>query len=214
MTNYNDFYVYAHLREDLTPQYIGKGRGKRALSEKRTIPKPKDPSRIVLLHEDLDEETAFDLEVSLIYHYGRKDIGTGILWNFTDGGEGSSGLVHSEEAKKKMSIVHKGKIISEEQKKKISDSLKGQIPWNKGKPHSEETKKKISDNSAQKGQIPWNKGKPHSEEQKKKISFAMKGEKNHNFGKNLSEEQKKKISDAKKLYYLSKKSINTSSNLF
>jgi hypothetical protein len=48
-----------------------------------------------------DEQEAFDLEISLIKKYGREDLGTGPLFNKTDGGEGSSGL--SEEARKKKS---------------------------------------------------------------------------------------------------------------
>jgi hypothetical protein len=57
----------------------------------------------------------------LIDFWGRKDNGTGILRNLTDGGEGCSGA-----------------ILSEETKKKISKSLQGNtrrlgaVPWNKG----------------------------------------------------------------------------------
>ena len=85
-----DFYVYAYLREDKKPYYIGKGRGKRAYSGCRTIPKPKNQDRIVFLRTGLSEEESFYWEIFYIKRYGRKDINTGILRNLTDGGEGCS----------------------------------------------------------------------------------------------------------------------------
>jgi hypothetical protein len=86
------FYVYTYLREDGTPYYVGKGSGERAYKKwGKGIKPPKDKSRIVIVEDNLDETTAFNLECKLIAEYGRKDLGTGILYNMTDGGEGSSG---------------------------------------------------------------------------------------------------------------------------
>lgn len=87
------FYVYAYLREDTTPYYIGKGKGVRAWhhTNHSDIKPPRDKTRIVVLWQDLDEEFALEMEVLLIATYGRKDKGTGILRNGTDGGEGQSG---------------------------------------------------------------------------------------------------------------------------
>lgn len=62
------------------------------------------------------------------------------------------------------SLHHKGKVVSEESKKKMSEVRKGR----KYKPHSEETKKKMS--LAQKG-------RKLSEEHKKKLSESHKGKK-------------------------------------
>jgi hypothetical protein len=43
-----------------------------------------------------------------------------------------SGFKHSEEALKKMSEAHKGRVISEETRQKISETSKGRPAWNKG----------------------------------------------------------------------------------
>jgi hypothetical protein len=61
----------------------------------------------------------------MIEWYGRKDI-NGILLNLTDGGEGFSGL-----------------IITEEIKNKISNTMKGKSNF-QGKKHTAEGKKNIS----------------------------------------------------------------------
>lgn len=84
-----DFYTYAYLREDGTPYYIGKGCGKRAYKKnnRRGCSRPKEISRIIFLKKNLTEEEAYRHEVYMIFVLGRKDIGTGILRNLTDGGE-------------------------------------------------------------------------------------------------------------------------------
>ena len=110
MVNPNRFYTYAYLREDRTPYYIGKGNHNRLYMKKTTeIRKPKDRSKIIFLKQNLTEEEAFKHEIYMIAVFGRKDLGTGILRNKTDGGEGVSGYKHSEEVKKKMSLSRKGK---------------------------------------------------------------------------------------------------------
>lgn len=85
------FYVYMYLRDDNTPYYVGKGSGKRAWSTVRNIKRPKDDNRIILIYKNLDEKESFKLEKYFISYYGRKDLGTGILRNLTDGGDGATG---------------------------------------------------------------------------------------------------------------------------
>ena len=107
------FYVYKYLREDESPYYIGKGKDDRAWhrSKHERIHLPKDKSRIVIVEENLSEEQAFQLEIELIKHYGRKDLSTGILHNLTNGGEGSAGAVFGRP--------------SDERIQKIKDALTG-----------------------------------------------------------------------------------------
>ena len=165
------YYTYAYLREDKTPYYIGKGTGKRIYSTNRKgLKPPKDKSRIIYLKQNLTEEEAFRHEIYMIDVFGRKDLGTGILHNRTDGGEGTSGWIQSEETRRKRSeankgkTTHKGKTRSEETKKRMSEAHKNP---------SEETRRKLSE--AKKGKI-------HSEEHRRKNSEAHKGTKWWNDG--------------------------------
>ena len=124
------YYVYAWLREDGTPYYIGKGTGRRAYRHRRDgwAQRP-DRSRIVLLHENLTEEEALERERELITEHGRKCNGTGILHNQQEGGTqppDATGRRHSEETKKKMGVSQrKAKAnLSEETRQKMSESAK------------------------------------------------------------------------------------------
>ena len=218
MVNPYRFYTYAYLREDRTPYYIGKGIGSRAYKKyKNEIKPPKDKSRIIFLKQNLTEEEAFKHEIYMIAVFGRKDLGTGILHNRTDGGEGSSGRICSEETKVKISTVQigdknhsYGKSPSEETRKKLSDAGKGRVfseetrkklsEKSKGRSLSEETKRKISQSI--KGNIPWNKGKKFknsiTDETKIKMSESHKGKKQ-------SKETSKKKSESMKKWWSEKK---------
>lgn len=122
----NIYYIYFYLRSDYTPYYIGKGKNKRAWTKsKKEIAPPKDSSKIILVEKNLTELQAFILERYYISWFGRKDLGTGILRNRTNGGEGHSGFKQSNETKQKRAISNMGKTRNDSTKQKISTSKKG-----------------------------------------------------------------------------------------
>ncbi len=181
LTMKNDYYTYAYLRKDGTPYYIGKGRGYRAFHKSDRTIKPPPKERILFLKQNLTEEEAFKHEIYMIAVLGRKDLGTGILRNLTNGGEGTSGNVWSEESRKKMSKIHKGKKLSKEQIELMRRN-------STGKRHTEEAKEKCR--LAKLGNQ-WNVGRRQSQETIDKI-------KQSNSGKKRGEETRRKISEAKK----------------
>ena len=103
-----EYYTYAYLREDRTPYYIGKGKKNRMHKKGRgEVYPPKDKSKILILKQNLTEEEAFKHEIYMIAILGRKDLRTGILRNKTNGGEGCSGAVRSDEYRKNISKIKK-----------------------------------------------------------------------------------------------------------
>lgn len=106
-----NYYIYAYLRKDGKPYYIGKGKGKRAWDRSNHgVKGPNNKSLIIIMESNLTEIGAFALERFYIRWYGRKDNDTGILRNRTDGGEGPSGYIFTEQHKENLKNARKGKI--------------------------------------------------------------------------------------------------------
>ena len=112
----NIYYVYYFLREDGSPYYVGKGHGDRMYHKNRKgCTRPDDKERIVKVKDNLTEQEALDLEVVLIKFWGRKQVdNTGILHNFTDGGDGVSGLKHSSITREKIKVNRSKQVFTPE----------------------------------------------------------------------------------------------------
>ncbi len=192
--------VYQHIRKDTNEVfYIGIGKTeKRAYSKwgrnlfwKRIT--NFTTYTVEIIHENITWEEACGLEKFYIKKYGRKDLGTGILCNKTDGGEGN--INPSDEIRK---------LYSERQigEKNHMYGRTGEKNHRYGIKHTEEARKKISElrqgiklsDKHVKAIIMANTGRKKTEETRKKISEAQIGEKNHMWGKNGTAVSNSKLS--------------------
>jgi len=130
MKNPRRFYTYAYLRKNGTPYYIGKGQRDRAYSKNHNGIYVPSKERIIFLKRNLLEEEAFRHEIYMIAVFGRKDLGTGILHNRTNGGEGTSNI--SDTTKEKMRAKKLGKTLSQKHREKLSKVRRGNRRWNNG----------------------------------------------------------------------------------
>ncbi len=140
------FFKYDSLELDHEPFYIGKGQKERlfdhiseSIGNRKTIRNSRKHNKIkkifenglqpiiIKIHDKISEEECLILEKKFINLIGRQDLDKGPLTNHTDGGEGTSGYIFTEQDKIKM---------SEAQKKTINHSTRG-------KKFSEETKEKL-----------------------------------------------------------------------
>jgi hypothetical protein len=177
------FYTYVYLREDGSPYYVGKGTGRRAFEFYGTHRPPNDRSRIQIRFWP-DEAMALAYEIYQIDFWGRKDLGTGILRNLTDGGDGTSGYTHSVETRRKLSEAHVGRPLPLSARIKISQANRNRV-WSVGSRHKMSASKS---------------GQTHSSETCKKISEA-------HCGKVLSEETRAKLRKAHQTSQLMKENL-------
>lgn len=169
--------LYRHIRLDKDePFYIGIGISeKRAYSNKNRTNYWHNIANkgydIEILFDNLSYDNAKKKEIEFINLYGRIDLGTGILCNMTNGGDGSNGFKHSKEALIKIGEKSKGRIKTPEQIEKWRNNTNFK--------KSLEVREKISNSLT---------GRKHTEERKENQRKAQ-------LGKKLSEETKKKLSE-------------------
>lgn len=133
------------------------------------------------------------------------------LTNKTNGGDGTTGLILSDETKEKMRQKAIGRPRTDEERRKLSESKKGKSTWVKGKHLTEEHKKRIGlANSGKKPsqeaiskRLEKMKGYHHSEEVRQRMSNILKEAYQKGTRKSIkgiphSEEHKKKISEGNK----------------
>lgn len=163
-----NFYVYVHKKAtDGSIFYVGKGTRKRSHDFKRRSQQWKRTANkhgviVDVIYADLTENEALRLEVKTISEIGRDS-----LVNQTNGGEGLSGLVFTDEHRKKIGLAHKGK-------KKSPESIAKMVQKLTGRKLSYEHKQALS-----KGL----KGKPKTPKHIKKVAQARIGKSHSDIGK-------------------------------
>jgi len=154
------FYVYEHIRLDTNQVfYVGKGKHDRYKCKTRRnkywhrVVAKAGGFKAVKLIENLDEELSLLAEQERINQLKRLGVK---LCNITEGGEGCTGLKHTEEAKRKIGVRHsqesydKGAEVrkqyypfSEQHIKNMSEARKGSKNHMWGQTHNDVAREKI-----------------------------------------------------------------------
>lgn len=200
----NNCYLYRHIRLDKNePFYVGIG----GLGEfddygraytlsgrndfwKRIVKKTR--FEVEILFNNLSLKEAFEKEIEFIKLHGRRDLNLGTLCNLTSGGEGSPGVIPSEETRLKMSKIHKGRPLHENVRK----VFKALTESRKGKTRSQKEIENI----------------------RKSVKGKNKGEKNGFYGKTQSQKalethSKKVLNLETGIYYDSAKEASKTTNI-
>lgn len=175
------FYVYLKFDFNGIPRWVGKGKGKRAYEHegfrekhwnhwmRKLVVEAYERGQLlptVFLAENITEDNAFELERLWIKVIGRGKHGP--LYNWTDGGEGVAGLVHSRKTINNM----KGRIFSDESKARLKLSLASMSSEAKTARSEKQRKAKL--------------GKKLSKSHKRKISAAQPKTRPPEFGQLVS----------------------------
>ena len=159
------FFVYADCKPDGTPFYIGKGNIDRLRERNR---KNKGHAELRAKYPEWyrgvifmgNEADAFQKEKQYIAEYRQ------ILVNKTAGGQGITGLKHTDAVKLAVSKANKGRKWSAEARQKMSEQRKGIPSPLRGVPLTEKHKQNV---------IKGLTGRNQSEETKLKIKMAQVG---------------------------------------
>ncbi len=131
------YYTYLLINSiDNQPFYVGKGAGSRMYQHLKESQRADYIKRSVhykilsilkqtgkILYERIDQSdeiNAFNLEKELIAKYGRKDNGTGMLCNLTDGGDTGSRM--SPESVEKRAAKHRGMKRSKKSRQRMKEA--------------------------------------------------------------------------------------------
>ena len=162
----NIFYVYEHWRPDKNVCFwVGKGKGKRAYDFKRNDHYNKIVAKLArlglcvevrIVRGGLSEDMAHRLEIKRIQYWKLRH---GELANITDGGEGTSGMVHPVSVRSKI-----GNRVREAWKR--PEVMARHLETHVGRKHSPEHRRKIGD---------AHRGKKRPESAVEKTRLALKG---------------------------------------
>lgn len=165
------FYVYALCYPNGQPFYVGKGMADRYSSHFEEYRLSSDPNKhkvrtitkivsqggiplVRFLKAVKTENEAFAAEIEFIKQYGRRDTGTGILTNLTNGGEGAIGRQYTEDQLKERSDRMRGdnnpmfgKSHSQQTRGVIRQKNKDWIAAHGPRKHSDEHKQKLRENN-------------------------------------------------------------------
>lgn len=193
--------VYIDFKPDGVPFYVGIGNDARVKCVVRntwhTQIRRKYPGWQRKVVEVADRKSCEEFESFLIAEIGRRDLGLGTLVNLTDGGEGASNAVVSEETRKKQSLAGKGKPKPPSFGEKISKALTG----------IKRTPEQIE--NFRKAQI----GKKHNEQHRIKTAKASKERwQNEEYKQKATASLKKSWEDASRKELRSKQQIEFCSN--
>jgi hypothetical protein len=168
------FCVYEHIRPDTNAIfYVGKGSHRRAYSKHRrnkhwnSVVAKAGGYSVRLIADEIEEDLSFLVEMERIDQLKRMGL---TLTNKTDGGEGPSGMRHTDEAKRK-----------------IAEAQMGEKHWTFGREITDEHRAKLrfarlkfvyTDEIREKLSVAGKK-RTHSEETKAKMSKSKSGRKHH-----------------------------------
>lgn len=211
------YYSYTLCYPNGVPYYAGAGRGARAKAHAKNFNGycPEKEIRrtgrtsIRIITEHAGKEEAFAHEKATILRYGRRDIGTGILFNLTDG-RGSAGKIWTTEQREAIGAGQRGRKHSLEQRQALSLRLMGNQHL-LGHHPTLETRQKISNSLSEtyeKNLREFGRKVNITEEDRIQRGERLKENNKTNpprKGKKCSSEHRRKLSEAKKRYYALKR---------
>jgi hypothetical protein len=135
---HNDKVGYYHKRLDTGEVfYVGIGTPSRPYEDKHRNNHwnnivEKVGYEVILVEKNLSWDEACEWEKMRIKEIGRRDLGLGPLVNMTDGGEGTQGVLITEERRTNISSTTKQAMSNPEVIQKMKDAKVDFTPWNSG----------------------------------------------------------------------------------